>query len=91
MAEYSDRIKTERQSSNVLSDYDKQFQQDLERAAALSLESLALEKFRQQKQKDDQQAQPSQYSRSNSLYKILPKLNSQGSIYSSTIRGFCHT
>ena len=65
MAEYSDRMKNERQSSNALSDYDKQFQQDLERAAALSLESLALEKFRQQKQKDDQHSQPSQYSRSN--------------------------
>ncbi|KAK0183358.1 hypothetical protein PV327_001408 [Microctonus hyperodae] len=31
-------------------DYDKQFQEDLERAQALSLESLALEKFKMQKQ-----------------------------------------
>lgn len=31
-------------------DYDRQFQEDLERAQALSLESLALEKFRLQKQ-----------------------------------------
>ncbi|PSN54649.1 hypothetical protein C0J52_01070 [Blattella germanica] len=32
------------------SDYDRQFQEDLERARALSLESLALEKFKLQKQ-----------------------------------------
>ena len=31
-------------------DYDRQFQEDLERAQALSLESLALEKFRLQRQ-----------------------------------------
>ncbi|XP_034937046.1 phosphatidylinositol 4-phosphate 3-kinase C2 domain-containing subunit beta isoform X1 [Chelonus insularis] len=31
-------------------DYDRQFQEDLERAQALSLESLALEKFKMQKQ-----------------------------------------
>lgn len=31
-------------------DYDRQFQEDLERAQALSLESLALEKFRLQKE-----------------------------------------
>lgn len=31
-------------------DYERQFQEDLERAQALSLESLALEKFRLQKQ-----------------------------------------
>lgn len=30
-------------------DYEKQFQEDLERAQALSLESLALEQFRNQK------------------------------------------
>ena len=30
-------------------DYDKQYQEDLERAQALSLESLALEKFRNEK------------------------------------------
>lgn len=36
--------------SNEDVDYDKQFQADLERAQALSLETLALEKFRMQKQ-----------------------------------------
>lgn len=36
--------------SNEEMDYDKQFQADLERAQALSLETLALEKFRMQKQ-----------------------------------------
>lgn len=30
-------------------DYDKKFQEDLEKAAALSLESLALEQFRRKK------------------------------------------
>lgn len=30
-------------------DYDKQFQEDLEKAQALSLETLALEKFRMEK------------------------------------------
>lgn len=32
-----------------MSDYDLQFQADLEKAQALSLESLALEQFRRQK------------------------------------------
>lgn len=32
-----------------MSDYDKQFQEDLERAQALSLESLALEQFKNKK------------------------------------------
>lgn len=31
------------------SDYDKQYEEDLERAQALSLESLALEEFRNKK------------------------------------------
>jgi len=34
---------------NAVIDHEKQFQEDLERAQALSLESLALEKFRLQK------------------------------------------
>lgn len=33
-------------------DYERQYQEDLERAQALSLESLALEKFRLQKQQE---------------------------------------
>ncbi|XP_049937857.1 phosphatidylinositol 4-phosphate 3-kinase C2 domain-containing subunit alpha isoform X1 [Schistocerca serialis cubense] len=37
-------------SSAKAADYDRQFEEDLERARALSLESLALEKFRQQKE-----------------------------------------
>lgn len=32
-------------------DYERQFQEDLEKAQALSLESLALEKFRMEKQR----------------------------------------
>ena len=40
---------TQAQRSTVI-DYERQFQEDLERAQALSLESLALEKFRLQKQ-----------------------------------------
>jgi hypothetical protein len=35
-------------------DYERQYQEDLERARALSLESLALEKFRLQKQLQQQ-------------------------------------
>lgn len=35
-------------------DYERQYQEDLERAQALSLESLALEKFRLQKQLQEQ-------------------------------------
>lgn len=38
------------QGSSVI-DYERQFQEDLERAQALSLESLALEKFKLQKQR----------------------------------------
>lgn len=34
-------------------DYERQFQEDLERAQALSLESLALEKFKLQKQRSE--------------------------------------
>lgn len=43
------RHSRETQRSTVI-DYERQFQEDLERAQALSLESLALEKFRLQKQ-----------------------------------------
>jgi hypothetical protein len=39
------------------SDYERQYQEDLERAQALSLESLALEKFRLQKQQELKQFQ----------------------------------
>lgn len=35
------------------SDYDKQYQEDLERAQALSLESLALEQFKNKKKLKD--------------------------------------
>jgi hypothetical protein len=38
-------------------DYERQYQEDLERARALSLESLALEKFRLQKQQELEQFQ----------------------------------
>lgn len=38
-------------------DYERQYQEDLERAQALSLESLALEKFRIQKQQELKQFQ----------------------------------
>lgn len=37
---------------SAMIDYERQFQEDLERAQALSLESLALEKFRLQKQQN---------------------------------------
>lgn len=37
------------------SDYDKKYQEDLEKAQALSLETLALEKFKQEKQKTELQ------------------------------------
>jgi hypothetical protein len=38
-------------------DYDRQYQEDLERAQALSLESLALEKFRLQKLQELERSQ----------------------------------
>lgn len=47
MSNYSRNVHTQRQA---VIDYDRQFQEDLERAQALSLESLALEKFKLQKQ-----------------------------------------
>lgn len=43
---------TSTQKSTVI-DYERQFQEDLERAQALSLESLALEKFKLQKQRSE--------------------------------------
>lgn len=43
------RTATSQKTATVI-DYDRQYQEDLERAQALSLESLALEKFRLQKQ-----------------------------------------
>lgn len=43
---------TNNQRSAVI-DYERQFQEDLERAQALSLESLALEKFKLQKQRSE--------------------------------------
>lgn len=46
MSKYSEQSRAE---GATVTDYDRQFQKDLERAQALSLESLALEKFRQQK------------------------------------------
>ncbi|XP_015511181.1 phosphatidylinositol 4-phosphate 3-kinase C2 domain-containing subunit beta isoform X2 [Neodiprion lecontei] len=47
MSNYSGNTHTRRQP---VIDYDQQFQEDLERAQALSLESLALEKFKLQKE-----------------------------------------
>ncbi|XP_012259521.2 phosphatidylinositol 4-phosphate 3-kinase C2 domain-containing subunit beta isoform X3 [Athalia rosae] len=47
MSNYRGNTHTHRQP---VIDYDRQFQEDLERAQALSLESLALEKFRLQKE-----------------------------------------
>lgn len=47
MSNHSRNVDTQRQA---VIDYDRQFQEDLERAQALSLESLALEKFKLQKQ-----------------------------------------
>ncbi|XP_044594663.1 phosphatidylinositol 4-phosphate 3-kinase C2 domain-containing subunit beta isoform X2 [Cotesia glomerata] len=46
----SNHAKNESIQRGAVMDYDKQFQEDLERAQALSLESLALEKFKLQKQ-----------------------------------------
>ena len=46
MSNYGRDVHTQRQ----VIDYDRQFQEDLERAQALSLESLALEKFKLQKE-----------------------------------------
>ncbi|XP_016845918.1 phosphatidylinositol 4-phosphate 3-kinase C2 domain-containing subunit beta isoform X2 [Nasonia vitripennis] len=48
MSSYNRNATTQRTAAVI--DYDRQFQEDLERAQALSLESLALEKFRLQKQ-----------------------------------------
>lgn len=42
-------------------DYEKQFQADLERAQALSLETLALEKFRMKKKIEKLQSQLHKY------------------------------
>ncbi|XP_043472101.1 phosphatidylinositol 4-phosphate 3-kinase C2 domain-containing subunit beta [Leptopilina heterotoma] len=52
---------------SAMIDYERQFQEDLERAQALSLESLALEKFRLQKQQNqcDNNIQQSCASRSD--------------------------
>ncbi|XP_046429789.1 phosphatidylinositol 4-phosphate 3-kinase C2 domain-containing subunit beta isoform X2 [Neodiprion fabricii] len=50
MSNYSGNTHTRRQP---VIDYDQQFQEDLERAQALSLESLALEKFKLQKEQLD--------------------------------------
>lgn len=48
MSSFNRNATTQRTAAVI--DYDRQFQEDLERAQALSLESLALEKFRLQKQ-----------------------------------------
>lgn len=48
----SNYVRNEDNNSGSI-DYDRQFQDDLERAQALSLESLALEKFKMQKQQLD--------------------------------------
>lgn len=48
MSSYNNRNPHAQRTAVV--DYDRQFQEDLERAQALSLESLALEKFRLQMQ-----------------------------------------
>ena len=53
MSTYNSRNASGNRSAAVI-DYDRQFQEDLERAQALSLESLALEKFRMQKQQQQQ-------------------------------------
>lgn len=65
---------TNNQRSAVI-DYERQFQEDLERAQALSLESLALEKFKLQKQRSEfnniqQQhiAQSHEHGRNNSVH-----------------------
>lgn len=42
-------------------DFEKKFKEDLERAQALSLETLALEKFRLQKQEDDRKREGGEY------------------------------
>lgn len=47
-------------------DYEKQFQLDLEKAQALSLESLALEKFRMKKKLEKLQTQLNKYSNTTS-------------------------
>lgn len=47
----SNYVRNDSNSGSI--DYDRQFQDDLERAQALSLESLALEKFKMQKQQLD--------------------------------------
>ncbi|CAB0033361.1 unnamed protein product [Trichogramma brassicae] len=56
---YVPRMSNYNRNSNqraAVIDYDRQFQEDLERAQALSLESLALEKFRIQKQQQQLQS-----------------------------------
>lgn len=64
---------TDGQQQPAVIDYDRQFQEDLERAQALSLESLALEKFKLQKKQSEcggnyaiQQQQQQQQQKSNS-------------------------
>jgi phosphatidylinositol-4-phosphate 3-kinase len=48
MSSYNRNTTAQRRAAVI--DYERQFQEDLERAQALSLESLALEKFKLQKQ-----------------------------------------
>lgn len=43
-----ERFKNQNQNANE-TDYDKQFKEDMEKAAALSMESLALEEFHRNK------------------------------------------
>lgn len=50
MSHYNRDTGTQR---SAVIDYERQFQEDLERAQALSLESLALEKFKLQKQRSE--------------------------------------
>ncbi|XP_012237472.1 phosphatidylinositol 4-phosphate 3-kinase C2 domain-containing subunit beta isoform X1 [Bombus vosnesenskii] len=50
MSHYSRNTSTQR---SAVIDYERQFQEDLELAQAMSLESLALEKFKLQKQRSD--------------------------------------
>lgn len=52
-------------------DYERQYQEDLERAQALSLESLALEEFRLQKQLQEQlQFTSSSYNRMCNVLRV---------------------
>lgn len=72
MSHYSKKTDTQR---SAVIDYERQFQEDLERAQALSLESLALEKFKLQKQQSDF---------NNIQHQCIPQNDGNSTVHSSS-------